>query len=97
MPAKQISVDLCFGQVGASQAQSDAVSDWFHEALGVRCWLVRQQEGSRRAVERKQLLQRTPAAADADDAAQDITSAGGASSIGASDSFNSHKLVVATV
>ncbi len=65
------------------------MSDWFSEALGVRCWLVRQQEGSRRAVERKQLLQRTPAAAaDADEAAQELTSAGGAGSIGASASLN---------
>ncbi|BDA46796.1 probable molybdenum cofactor sulfurase [Coccomyxa sp. Obi] len=80
----QICADsVCSLQVGASQAQSDAVSDWFSEALGVRCWLVRQQEGSRRAVGRKQLLQRTPAAAaDADKAPQDITSAGGAGSIG---------------
>ncbi len=50
-------------QVGSSPGQSDAVSDWFSEALGVRCWLVQQQSGSRHAVERKQLVQRSRAAA----------------------------------
>lgn len=42
-----------------SRGDGDAVSDWFSQALGVRCWLVQQQPGSRHAVERKQLLQRS--------------------------------------
>ncbi len=71
-------------QVGTSPAQSDAVSDWFSEALGVRCWLVRQQDGSRRAVERSQLLQRGPhaLAPQVEAAAQEMKRADGGGSIG---------------
>lgn len=57
--------------MGESPAQYDAVSDWFSEAVGVRCWLVRQRDGSRRAVDGKQLRQRGPpptAEADGDSA-----------------------------
>lgn len=76
---------MCIGQVGTSPAQSEAVSDWFTEALGVRCWLVRQQDGSRRAVERRQLLQRgPPTQAQAEEAAPEINRAEAGGSIGAS-------------
>ena len=47
-------------QVGTQEVQ-EAVSEWFSKALGVKCWLVQQQAGSRRAVEREQLAGSRPA------------------------------------
>ena len=32
-----------------------AVAEWFTQALGIKCWLVQQQAGSRQAVDREQL------------------------------------------
>ena len=32
----------------------EAVSQWFTQVLGLRCWLVQQQAGSRRALDREQ-------------------------------------------
>lgn len=39
-----------------TQEVQEAVSEWFSQALGVKCWLVQQQAGSRRAVDRRLLL-----------------------------------------
>ena len=39
----------------------EAVSEWFSKALGIKCWLVQQQSGSRRAVDREQLAGSRPA------------------------------------
>ena len=47
--------DVVCKQVGESAANADSVSDWFSAALGVRCWLVQQLPGSRRAVHNRRL------------------------------------------
>lgn len=46
-------------QVGTQEVQ-EAVSEWFSKALGIKCWLVQQQAGSRRAVDREQLAGSRP-------------------------------------
>ena len=38
-----------------TQEVQEAVSEWFSQALGLKCWLVQQQAGSRQAVDREQL------------------------------------------
>ena len=55
------AVSACL-QVGTQEVQ-EAVSDWFAQALGVKCWLVQQQAGSRQAVDRDQLAAGVPSAA----------------------------------
>ena len=47
-------------QVGTQEVQ-EKVSEWFSRALGIKCWLVRQQAGSRQAVNREQLAGSRPA------------------------------------
>lgn len=49
-------------QVGTREVQ-EAVSDWFTQALGLKCWLVQQQAGSRQAVDREQLAAGVPSPA----------------------------------
>lgn len=44
-------------QEGEPEAQGERVSEWFTQALGMRCWLVRQLPGSRHAVQQRQLEQ----------------------------------------
>ena len=39
-----------------TQEVREAVAEWFSQALDVKCWLVQQQAGSRRAVDRRLLL-----------------------------------------
>ena len=46
-------------QVGTQEVQ-ETVSEWFSKALGTKCWLVQQQAGSRRAVDREQLAGSRP-------------------------------------
>ena len=46
-------------QVGTQEVQ-EAVSEWFTQALGLKCWLVQQQAGSRQAVDREQLAAGVP-------------------------------------
>ena len=46
------------------------VSEWFTQALGMRCWLVRQLPGSRHAVQQRQLLQQQPGKAQEDGQAE---------------------------
>lgn len=57
----------------------EEVSQWFLQALGVKCWLVQQQAGSRQAVDREQRAgsspegPATPASSEASDEALGIT------------------------
>ena len=46
-----------------TQEVQEAVSEWFTQALGLRCWLVQQQAGSRRALDREQLAAGVPSPA----------------------------------
>ena len=61
-----LSLSLCMPngfallQVGTQKVQEE-VSEWFTKALGIKCWLVQQQAGSRRAVDREQLAGSRPA------------------------------------
>ena len=49
-------------QVGTQEVQ-EAVSEWFTQALGLKCWLVQQQAGSRQTADREQLAAGVPSPA----------------------------------
>ncbi len=77
-------------QVGTKEVQ-EAVSEWFSQALGVKCWLVQQQVGSRRAVDQRLLAggllgmpEQSPRS-DASDEAAGISQSGMIGELGSSD------------